>query len=77
MTSKPIGSLLPALGDAISSDEDLRAAAIPARQRRDWRDKWFSPVLDRLSGCDLVFADPDNGIVDDGDWRKGSSKFGK
>ena len=66
-----------ALGEAISSDESLDVSAVPARLRRSWRKEWFKRTLNKLSDCELVFADPDNGIVDDSESRKGSSKFGK
>ena len=33
--------------------------------------------MDDLSRCDLVFADPDTGIVDDADTRKGPAQFAK
>ena len=33
--------------------------------------------MDQLSSCDLVFADPDKGMIEDADWRKGRAKFGK
>ncbi len=75
--TRSIASLLPVLGGAMSSDESLDLASVAPRQRRDWRRAWFSRVMEHLSDCDLVFADPDNGVVDDGDWRKGSAKFGK
>ena len=32
------------------------------RKRLDLRTKWFEDSLIRLSGCDLIFCDPDNGI---------------
>ncbi|MBC7283301.1 hypothetical protein [Hoeflea sp.] len=75
--ARSIASLLPVLEGAASSNESLGNATIPAPQRRGWREAWFSRVLKELDGCDLVFADPDNGIVDDGDRRKGGTKFGK
>ena len=75
--ARSITSLLPILGKATSSDESLDVTAVPSRLRRSWRKAWFSRALNELSSCDLVFADPDNGIVDDGDWRKGGAKFGK
>lgn len=75
--ARSITSLLPILGNAVSADESLDVAEVPARLRRGWRNAWFARTLDKLSECDLVFADPDNGIVDDSDWRKGSPKFGK
>lgn len=72
-----ISSLMPMLKDAVSSDEALDVASVPNRHRRPWRREWFSRVMKDLEGCDLVFADPDNGIVDDTESRKGSAKFGK
>lgn len=77
VNTRTIGSLLPALPGATSYDESVDSSRISARQRRDWRCQWFSRALDRVSGCDIVFADPDNGIVDDADKRKGLAKFGK
>jgi hypothetical protein len=74
---RSIASLFPVLEAATSADESLDVAGVAARARRKWRRRWFSDVLDKLSGCDLVFADPDNGIIDDEDKRKSSSKFGK
>ena len=34
-------------------------------------------VQSDLTGCDLVFADPDNGLIDDGIHRRNTRKFGK
>lgn len=75
--ARSIATLMPVLEGSVSSDESLDASAIPARHRREWRKAWFARVQDELSDCDLVFADPDNGIVDDSDHRKGTAKFGK
>lgn len=75
--ARSINSLLPVLGDAISSDESVDSSMISPRERRSWRSAWFKRVVDRLSPCNLVFADPDNGIIDDADWRRGRAKFGK
>jgi hypothetical protein len=74
---RSIASLLPVLKDAASADYSLAVTGIPAKARRAWRQDWFSNVLDQLSACDLVFANPDNGIIDDQDKRKGAAKFGK
>lgn len=74
---RSIASLLPILEAAASADKSLDVTGVPAKARRAWRKDWFSNVLNDLSGCDIVFADPDNGIIDDQDTRKGSSKFGK
>jgi len=39
------------------------------QERRKWRKNWFRKVMDTLSKCDLVFADPDNGLCHDKRWR--------
>lgn len=75
--ARSIASLMPMLGEATSTDEALDVSVIPKSSRRQWRREWFSRVIRELKGCDVVFADPDNGIVDDLDARKGSAKFGK
>jgi len=74
---RSITSLLPVLDGAISSDEIADSSPIPPRERRAWRTAWFNRVMEQLSPCDLVFADPDNGIIDDGDERRGRAKFGE
>ncbi|MEP3675482.1 hypothetical protein [Sulfitobacter sp.] len=75
--ARSINSLLPVLEGAISFDESVDSSTISPRERRNWRAAWFTRVADRLTPCDLVFADPDNGIIDDADWRRGRAKFGK
>lgn len=37
--------------------------------REQQRQEWFEEVALRLSGCDIVFCDPDNGVAPVG-WRK-------
>jgi hypothetical protein len=41
------------------------------------RSNWFEDLQATLSSCDLIFVDPDNGLVDDDPQRRRSSKFGK
>ncbi|WP_133192661.1 hypothetical protein [Labrenzia sp. 011] len=77
LSARKLATLLPVLPGAISFEESLEVTGVPARKRRDWRQSWFSRVIQKLKGCDLVFADPDNGIVDDKDTRKGRATFGK
>ena len=76
-TARSIRSLLPVLGDTRSSDEALDVTKVPVLKRRGWRASWFDRVMGDLDGCDLVFADPDNGLTDDDDRRKGRATFGK
>lgn len=77
VNARSISSLLPVLPGAASYLDSVDSSLVPARQRREWRRAWFSRALDQTSGCDIVFADPDNGIVDNADKRKGLAKFGK
>lgn len=41
------------------------------------RAAWFAQNLEALATCDLVFADPDNGIIDDSEHRRKQPSFGK
>ncbi|MCY4648055.1 MAG: hypothetical protein OXE73_14405 [Gammaproteobacteria bacterium] len=49
------------LGDAVFAADRLLVAEIKVQDREHWRNRWFSRVKRQLAGCDLVFADPDNG----------------
>ncbi|WP_133119845.1 hypothetical protein [Pseudooceanicola lipolyticus] len=47
----------------------------PSFQRRsDWRTAWFERVCRDLNACDIVFADPDNGLRCDEAFRAGRRK---
>ena len=48
-----------------SFGESLISATLDASERKGWRAAWFARQTDALANCDLVFADPDNGLVDD------------
>lgn len=74
---RSLKSLLPIIEARASSDISLDVRNVPYTQRRRWRKEWFRSLKEELKSCDIVFADPDNGIVDDNDHRKGSAKFGK
>lgn len=41
------------------------------------RTQWFSDVLSDLDSCNIVFADPDNGLCEDSKYRKSSRRFWK
>ena len=51
------------LGNATFHDEPVDVEAHPVANRKRRRDEWFEDVMKRLHGCDLVFADPDNGLA--------------
>ena len=49
------------------------------RNRADLRHGWFERVTERLGNCDIIFADPNNGLCEDGrfhydgrggDWKR-------
>ncbi|WP_256752334.1 hypothetical protein [Mesorhizobium sp. Mes31] len=63
--------------DATFSSEKMHSAKIPASARDRYRTDWFKRVFSDLSHCDLVFADPDNGLVDDAEGRRRSNNFQK
>ena len=47
------------------------------QDRSAQRKHWFQATLGELSGCDLVFADPDNGLRDDEAYQHGAVKHWK
>lgn len=57
--------------------EEIRTSQLVADERSQHRTDWFETVLSKLSGCDLVFADPDNGVIDDNPVRRRQRTFGK
>ena len=50
------------LGNATFHDDTVDVGPHPVADRERRRDEWFEGVIDQLQGCDLVFADPDNGL---------------
>jgi hypothetical protein len=65
------------LAEATYSGEPIPTSEMPAHLRSDARKIWFDRTLLTLQGCDLVFADPDNGLIDDSPNRRRDRKFGK
>ena len=70
-----ISGLLP---HTIFSNEQLCCMIDSVRDRRLWRQEWFDRVMKKLSDCDIIFADPDNGLCEDNifslarrkDWKR-------
>lgn len=65
------------LGNAVFADDLLAITGVKVKERTDWRCEWFERVADQLSDCELVFADPDNGLSPDNTFkptRKESTK---
>jgi len=59
------------------SNELLASATLPWRSRESWRAGWFSRVRAQIADAHIVFADPDNGLVDDNPRRVRRKVFGK
>lgn len=49
----------------------------PENGHDEYRRQWFQGVCATLKDCDLIFADPDNGLVDDARERRNRKNFGK
>lgn len=47
------------------------------RERSCWRKNWFMDVKKHLQSCDIIFADPDNGLYVDGKYQYQTTKFWK
>ncbi|MEI5682755.1 hypothetical protein AAAK29_31190 [Mesorhizobium sp. CCNWLW179-1] len=59
------------------SGELLTTSSMPWHSRASLRMDWFDRVLTDLRDAEIVFADPDNGFVDDSPRRRGKKAFGK
>ena len=53
------------LGNAVFARDPIDIIGIRVRDRNHWRHQWFEQAKDQLIDCDLVFADPDNGLFPD------------
>ena len=53
------------LGSADFASAPVDVTHVAVRERESWRCAWFERVQNALSDCDLVFADPDNGLFPD------------
>lgn len=62
---------------AVYHSEPAPGRDAPASVRSELRHRWFEGVLAGLAGTQIVFADPDNGLVDDGPERRRRPVFGK
>jgi len=66
------------LGNAKFSSTPLFASNLSISKRRAWRSNWFEDVQEQLEDCNLIFADPDNGLCEDNkfspsrvkDWKR-------
>ena len=67
------------LGDAVHADADdpLEIGLIRVSDHKAWRNNWFARVKERLSACDLLFADPSSGLVADRQFRTARQESAK
>ena len=65
------------LGNAVFADDPLDIRGVKTGDRARWRQQWFERVRQQLSDCDMVFADPDNGLVSDADFKPGRKESAK
>ena len=63
--------------EAEFSNQVLDHQKLPASLRSEARADWFGRVMHQMRGCDLVFADPDNGLTDSDAGRRSKPRFGK
>ena len=57
------------LGDAAFAADRLVVDGVKARGRERQRHQWFNRIKRQLVDCNLVFADPDNGLVPNDGFR--------
>lgn len=53
----------PNILDAVFFQELLDFRGLPAAERPKTREQWHSRALAKLNSCDIVFVDPDNGLM--------------
>ena len=63
--------------DGSFAGELLISAGMPWRTRESWRAGWFERVRCAIADAEIIFADPDNGLVDDDPRRPRQKTFGK
>lgn len=63
--------------NTVFSSERLENQSDAHALRKTWRKAWFQRVLSRLNDCDVVFADPDNGLRPDRLYNYGTRKAWK
>jgi len=67
----------PLFEDVTFSSERLDPDEMAQNKKRDWRSGWFERVMRDLQSCDIVFADPDNGLCLDDKFKPGLTKYWK
>ena len=61
--------------DAKYYSENIEFDGSP-KEREEYRNNWFNKSFDELSDSELIFMDPDNGLLENGDAKKlGAEKY--
>ena len=63
-------------GTVFANVPPLDTTSAPRAEPEQWRRDWSKDVMDQLQNCDIVFADPDKGLVLDDDFRWNGTKDG-
>jgi hypothetical protein len=74
---RSVAALEAILGECTPFFSEPVPVGLTASARSGARKHWFERSMHRLERCDIVFADPDNGLVDDQAWRRKNPAFGK
>lgn len=78
LKERSVSALERCLGVQVTfAPEAIATSELPPAERSEVRRLWFDRTLDALRSCDIVFADPDNGLVDDGEQHRRQKRFGK
>lgn len=54
---------VPDILDAVFFDDTLDFRKVSSREREEIRTNWHRQALGKLNDCDIVFVDPDNGLM--------------
>jgi hypothetical protein len=65
------------LGNATFAYERLDPVGISSNKNSEWRKTWFNSAFKHLKNCNLIFADPDNGLCLDEAFKPGQKKHWK
>ncbi len=65
------------LPNAVFSGRKLDFRGCRRLEQSAWRKEWFRETRSDLQDCELIFADPDNGLIKQESFRPGCRKHGK
>lgn len=74
---RSVSALQHCIHDTRFASTEIMTGSLRASERCSARSEWFEKCRLSLADCDLIFADPDNGLVDDRADRRREKTFGK